>query len=64
MDKVCPIMSKPIIDADNLARVFIVNCVGSKCQFWITPYSTEFMQHSGGCSFELSPQMHEGLYRV
>jgi len=64
MKKVCPIMSTSVYDP--LRKTIIdkeIICKRNNCQLWTHVYTTE---ENGieGCAYELTPNMHNGQFRV
>ena len=68
MEKICPLMSKPIVARgaydQDLTQVHYESCAKESCQLWIQVYSVE-KRPFYCCVFEMMAMKNsEGLYRV
>jgi hypothetical protein len=65
MERICPIMTRCDNPKADLDSGYIISCQQGKCALWIIPYTTEKMQTSGMCAFEMIAMKNsEGLYKV
>ena len=55
--KICPLMSKPLYEGDDVSTLFRTPCEGPKCELWAQVYTTESMPIQG-CSLRLRTGMN------
>ncbi len=63
MEKICPIMSRPLCPEDGDSFMEWIKCQEEKCQMWTTVYTTE-NKTIQGCSLEMKTHMNNGQYEV
>lgn len=68
MDKICPLMSRPVViprtgQPDDII-LHKAKCIREECALWISVYSTEGLLQDSDCAIALGPQMDKGYLRV